>query len=341
MCAKRHEWSNDIRALVIKHRLAGDSIATVARKAGIAKASAQKIINRFKETGSTDNRPRTGRKRKTTTRDDRLLRRKIISNRKKSAQSVASELNEESSLSISAETVRRRMHESGFKGHVARKKPLIDRKNRLKRLKWARERRHADQAYWNRILWSDESKFDLFGSDGRQMVWRRQHESMKQECLKATVKHGGGSIMVWGCMNAAGVGKLVLIEGIMKKEDYEKILNANVQSSAKMSKIKKLIFQQDNDPKHTAHTIREWFVKNKVEKLDWPAQSPDLNPIEHLWDELERRMKGKNPRNKKELWTMMQNEWGKIGRDITANLVNSMPKRVLEVLKNKGGPTRY
>ena len=341
MSRKRHEWSDDLRNLVVKHHLEGDSVRDVAEKAGISRSTAHNIIQRFKKTGSAANRSRTGRKRKTTAREDRLIRQKILVNRKKGAESVSKELAHESMIEVSAQTVRRRMHEAGYHGHVARKKPYISPKNKVKRLNWARERRHEDMSYWKKILWSDESKFDLFGSDGRQMVWRRSHEAMRPDCLKQTVKHGGGSLMVWGAMSSGGVGNLVLVEGIMKKEDYEKILQENVKGSAKKLKMKQFVFMQDNDPKHTAHTIRDWFAKNKIKKLEWPAQSPDLNPIEHIWDELERRLKGRNPKNKKELWAMMKQEWEGIGKDVTEKLVGSMPKRVLEVIKNKGGPTKY
>lgn len=87
--------------------------------------------------------------------------------------------------------------------------------------------------------------------------------------------------------------------------------------------------------------MSKWFSKNKINVLDWPSQSPDINPIEHLWDELEHRMKPYSPKNKEELWRILKHEWDGIGRDVTSKLVDSMPKRLEEVLKNKGGPTRY
>ncbi|CAM4869662.1 unnamed protein product [Rotaria socialis] len=97
----------------------------------------------------------------------------------------------------------------------------------------------------------------------------------------------------------------------------------------------------DNDPKHTAGTISQWFVNNRIDKLKWPPQSPDLNPIEHIWDELERRLKPHSPKNKNELWNIMQKEWNGIGRELTSKLADSMPNRLQEVMKHHGGPTRY
>ncbi|CAF3709059.1 unnamed protein product [Rotaria sp. Silwood1] len=339
--AKTHEWSSDLRQLVIKHYSNGDSIRTITKKVHLSSSTVHYIINKWNHTGSINNRHGRGRKRKTTSHIDRIIHRNMISSRRKPASDVALDLAINHQVSVSPQTIRNRMYEIGFRGCIARKKPFIKKSNRRKRVLWSREQLLKPMEFWNSILWSDESKFNLFGSDGRQIVWRQPHEAMKRECLQPTVKYGGGSVMVWGCMSASGVGNLVLVEGIMYKEQYEKILNENVRQSAKKLKMKSFIFMQDNDPKHTARTTQQWFKKNRVNILKWPAQSPDINPIEHCWNELERRLKPYSPKNKDELWAIMQQEWKGIGQDITSKLVNSMPKRLQEVLKYHGGPTRY
>ncbi|CAF4789727.1 unnamed protein product [Rotaria sp. Silwood2] len=338
---KVREWSSDLRQLVIKHHSNGDSIRTIATDLYLARSTVHCIIKKWKQTGSVINRIGRGRKRLTTSRVDRIIHRKLISDRRKAALDVALDLKNDYQTSISPQTIRNRMHEIGYKGCIARKKPLLKKSNRRKRVLWAREHLSKSKDFWNSILWSDESKFNIFGSDGRQIVWRKPHESMKRECLKPTVKYGGGSIMIWGCMSANGVGNLVLVEGTMYKEQYEKILTENVKQSAKKLKMKSFIFQQDNDPKHTAGTINDWLVNNRIDNIKWPAQSPDLNPIEHVWDELERRLKPYSPKNKIELWSIIQKEWKGIGREVTSKLVNSMQKRLQEVVKNHGGPTSY
>ncbi|GFX25987.1 transposable element Tcb1 transposase [Trichonephila clavipes] len=79
--------------------------------------------------------------------------------------------------SVSAETVRRVLRKAGYNGRVARKKPLIGKKNRVKRLKFAKEHILKPQQFWNEVIFSDESKFNIFGSDGRRMVWRKPNTS--------------------------------------------------------------------------------------------------------------------------------------------------------------------
>ncbi|GFU91897.1 transposable element Tc1 transposase [Trichonephila clavipes] len=101
--------------------------------------------------------------------------------------------------SVSAETIRRVLRKAGYNGRVARKKPLIGKRNIVKRLKFAKEhilkRTKSFQRFWNEVIFSDESKFNIFGSDGRRMVWRKPNTSHHPKHTIPTVKHGGGSVM--------------------------------------------------------------------------------------------------------------------------------------------------
>jgi len=150
--------------------------------------------------------------------------------------------------------------------------------------------------------------------------------------------------MVWGCMATNGVGNLAIIPTIMDKEVYQGILKDNLRISAKKLKLgRKFIFQQDQDPKHTANSTKLWFTKNKIDVMEWPPQSPDLNPIEHLWRilEIQIRSRPQLPRNAHELKQALLEEWEKISPNDTAKLVNSMQKRCMAVIEAKGGHTKY
>ncbi|GFW24975.1 transposable element Tcb2 transposase [Trichonephila clavipes] len=160
--------------------------------------------------------------------------------------------------------------------------------------------------------------------------------------MRGTVKHGGGTIMVWGCMAPTGVGNLVIIDGIMNQYSYLNTLKNNPsQCASKLGPDGSFTFQQDNELKHTARVDREWLLYNVRKQVKTPPQSPDLNPIEHLWDYLDRQIRKQEIKTKNDLKKALLEEWQKIPSSVTQNLVKSVPSRLRAVIKAKGYPTNY
>ncbi len=120
-----------------------------------------------------------------------------------------------------------------------------------------------------------------------------------QHCnIIPTVKHGGGSVMVWGCFAASGPGRLAIIDGTMNSALYQKILKENVWPSVCDLKLKRTrVMQQDNNLKHTSKSTYEWLNENKIKVLESPSQSLDLNPIEMLWHDLKQLFHARKPSN--------------------------------------------
>uniref|UniRef100_A0AAZ3NN31 Tc1-like transposase DDE domain-containing protein n=1 Tax=Oncorhynchus tshawytscha TaxID=74940 RepID=A0AAZ3NN31_ONCTS len=165
------------------------------------------------------------------------------------------------------------LHQSGLYGRVARWKPLFS--------KWHDSPlgvcQKAPQTMRNKILWSDETKIEHFGLNTNKChIWRKPGTI-------PTVQHGGGSIMLWGCLPAEGTERVVRIKAKMTGAKYRENLDENLLQSAQNFRLEqRFTFQEDNDPKHTAKTMHEWLWNKFLNVLEWPSQSPDLNPFEHL-----------------------------------------------------------
>ena len=148
--------------------------------------------------------------------------------------------------------------------------------------------------------------------------------------------------MLWGCFSVAGTGRLVRIEGKMNAAMYRDILDENLLQSALDLRLgRRFIFQQDNDPKHTAKITKEWLRDNSVNVLEWPSQSPDLNPIEHLWRDLKMAVHRRSPSNLMELERSCKEEWEKLPKNRCAKLVASYSKRLEAVIGAKGASTKH
>ena len=119
---------------------------------------------------------------------------------------------------------------------------------------------------------SDETKINRLGSDGRKWVWKRSGEGLTARDVQGTVKFGGGILMMWGCMTAQGVEYACRIDGRMDAETYTGIFNSELMQTLEHYGLDKrrIMFQQDNDPKHTSKPARQWFATNKIEVPEWP-----------------------------------------------------------------------
>lgn len=342
MKIRKHQLTTDQRNLVVDLHRNKLSFREMEIQTGISRSTIESVVKKFKKFGSVVDLPGRGRKRKTSKTDDRAILLAVKSDRKISAVQVARRLRESANVNITAQTVRNRLHESNFNSRIARKKPFLHKRHIDARLKFAQAHISKPISFWKKILWSDESKFNLQSSDGPTKVWRQTGEAYRLSCMRGTVKFGGGNVMVWGSMAANGVGRLEFIDTTMNAQLYCQILDDHLfQSADKLSMPPDFIFQQDNDPKHTAKLTKAYFEENGVQVLDWPAQSPDLNPIEHLWEMLENKIGDRRLKSKDQLKAALTTAWGQLDAQHIRNLVESMPRRLAAVIKAKGGPTKY
>lgn len=284
MTGKKNELTLVMRDRIVNLRNNGSTYREIANILQLNLSTVYYVIRKYKSTGDIENGKRTGRPKVLTARESRLIEKSVRKNPFISSVELSNDLASCSGICVTPRTIRNYLHKLGYKGRSARKKPYISETNRAKRLQFAYEYINKPLEFWKKVIFTDESKFCLFGSDGNKSVWRKNKMALDPKNVCPTVKHGGGSIMVWGCMSWNGTGNLTVIEGILNARTYVEILRDNLfQSASKLGIRDDFLFQQDNDPKHTARVTKEFLLYKVPRRLNTPPQSPDLNPIENLW----------------------------------------------------------
>ena len=333
---------NEIKLLLSQNKTYAEIMERIP---GLKKSTLGRYANKF-----YPNRvPGTsGRKTIITTTTKSYIRRQVIKGAFKTAKAVYQYLNK-AEYSISYSATLKLLKSMNFQAKVKVKKPLLKKSHKERRLAWAIAHKDWTSDDWRRMVFSDETKVNVFGSDGCKYYWSRPNDTLQPHHLDLTVKGGNGSVMVWGCITYDGPGYACWIhDGTMKAPDYVNILSTTLMDSLNYYgyKPEDIYFQQDNDPKHTSKLAKEWFASNGFKTdhtFNWSAQSPDLNPIEHVWHHLKLKLSAyeTKPKGVHELWDRIEKEWNTFTAEECRRYIDSMPDRCRAVIDANGGHTRY
>lgn len=323
----------------IGHLEAGESQSAVARRLHVSQSTIGRLWHRLQQHGTTRDRPRSGRPRVTTPAQDRFIRLRHLRNRFLTASSTTTSV--PGLRRISDQTVRNRLRDAGIRSRRPARGPILTRQHRQLRRQWCVNHRPWPMMRWRTVIFSDESRFLLRRPDGRARVYRRRHERFAANCVQEVDRFGGGSVMVWAGISYTGRTDLVQIHGNLTAQRYcDEIIRPHVIPFMNRQNV---IFQHDNARPHTARLTTAFLAQNNIQVLPWPSRSPDLNPIEHLWDELDRRVRQRHPQPQTlpDLFLALREEYQNIPRPVIRNLILSMGRRCQAVIDSNGGHTRY
>lgn len=320
----------------------------IARKIGRDLATVRRFIAKYERTGNIENLPRSGRPPVLNNDEKDSLVNETLKKRRAPLHEIVNGLG----LNCGLTTAKKTLYKAGIYSHIAAKKPFVSERHAAARVNWCANFKEKTAYYWEQVVFSDESSVEI-GKQSRQIkVWRNTGERFNTECLAPTFKSGRQSVMVWACFAGGVKGPLIFC-------DENKERNARINSNTYINIMKKyllpfyhavhditggrVVFQQDNAPIHTSGMTTEWLNANKIVTMDWPANSPDLNPIENIWKLLKDNIQNCEnfPRTINDLKAALLEEWENLDSSIFKEAALSMPRRIDAVLKAGGGPTKY
>lgn len=330
-----------VRRLILKHRQNGMSLSQIASAVLLRKTTVSRILQRIAKHGSLEDLPRTGRPAKLSRTTKSRIQRIAKKNPWASVRQIWDEVKiGDFEHTVSRHTVLRALLESNLRCFRAAHRPRLTEKHRKDRFRFAKS--HLDFP-WDRVIFSDEKRFRLF-SDGPKLVRRKRGERKNPKYHVPTVKFGGGSIMVWVAIRSDGNLWLRLCHDKTTSIDYIWMIQGFFEEDSvrTLGHEKGWYFQQDGARVHTSKQVLDYIDSTGFKLLPWPAQSPDLSIVEHVWPMISRRLRKTAFQTKHALWEGIQVACDELrGSAAIKSLYMGVTRRLQACIQNKGMSTFY
>ncbi|GFU76331.1 transposable element Tcb2 transposase [Trichonephila clavipes] len=272
----------------------------------------------FLETGSAGRRPGQGRRWATTPNEDRYLVLTARRHRNMNATLLQQHLRSATGTTVSTQTIRNRLHGVGLYARRPMVCVRLTSRHRRDRREWATEHVNWRRNAWSNVLFSDESLFSVHPDNRRIFIWRDRGSRNNPAFVHESVRFGGGGVLVNEIFRPIVVPYAAVIG-----DDF--------------------ILMDDNSRPHRANLVEDSLFEEGIVRMEWPACSPNINPIEHVWDALGRRVAGRQPppQTLQQLERALLEEWERIALLVINSLIDSMPQRgsTLLAVRNGGNVT--
>jgi transposase len=321
----------------------GKSVRDVSGTLGISVFSVSKIRQRDKENIPV---PQLGRPSKVTKKTKSLLARQMDTGKLLTLKDGQRFVQATQGCQVHVQSIHNYLREQQVKAYVQQKKPGLTKDQVAARYQFAKDHLSWTVEDWKNVMFSDETVISRIGSFGRKFYYKRQcNKKIMPHHIKKTKQGGGGKIMIWGCITYFGVGDACWLQGGVDAEAYVNVLKDYVLSSRDWYEMDqdKFVFQQDNAAVHTAGIVKNYVKRSNIKTMIWPANSPDLNPIENVWAFMKRKLDQypEPPKSLEELWERAQDVWTNIDENFLRELYESMPRRMNMLYNNKGQHIKY
>lgn len=331
--------------MAVEKLLNGQTIRDVAEAMNCSKSALGRLWFQYRQGRRDFSRPRrAGGNRCTTVEQDLIILSAATGDPYRAVAAARGAVWAEHAITVGACTVRRRLREVGVRARRPYAGLILSGEHRSRRLQFAREHIRWNRQAWSRCLFTDESRFHLSWNDGRERVYRVDGERLLPQHVSQYDRYGGGSVMVWAGISAAGRTDIQFVEnGSMNARRYiDEVLAAHVVPYAGAIGDGFLLMH-DNARPHTAKVTVDYLEQMCIDVMQWPAMSPDLNPIEHLWDIIGRALRSPlySPTTVEELRCSIAAIWFSIPQQRIKTLIYSMRRRCLAAIQNDGGHTQY
>lgn len=351
-------WDEQTRREVYTLARAGEKYHDISAQTGVPTSTVGFMVKAAQE-DHFDVRPGRGRKAKVT---DEYIKSEFDEKAEVRGMTNA-QLAEH--FGLSARQVRKRANALGYTSHFRIKKPMTNDRARDLRFGWAKEHQPWTVEDWSKVIWTDECKIE-FNPDGGGRVRRPagQKHAFALTNLAPTYPNDRKSVMIWSCFTRDKRGPIVFVDEALKgnaglqKGEKRKGLTAQSYTDEILEKHLLPFYRrvaeennyipqtvEDNAPSHNGKTAKTWRHEHEMDRMVWPATSPDMNAIENIWNMLKALVNKKAPKfgwtNQADIEQAIITAWSEIPQRYFAACVDSMPERCQALIDAEGGPTRY